>query len=289
MTKFRLLQTDYHNAAFNMALDEVLLNRIASGQSAPTLRFYRWQPPAISIGYFQSLESEVDVRKCEELGVDVVRRQTGGGAVFHDDEITYSVHIPLELDFSSGKISQEKILDSYAKICEALIMGLAQLGISAFFAPINDIVVQSPTLKHPETGQAIFQKISGNAQTRKQGILLQHGTIIKSVNVEKMFELLKVPDEKMKGKLISDIKQRVTSIDAFLSAQPAESAATGIATTTSQHLPDFKKIVEALITGFKQAFSSIDFQEDSLTDAEIAEATALASSKYSTKSWNYQR
>lgn len=278
MQTFRLLQTDYHSAAFNMALDEVLLNRIAAGTSAPTLRFYRWKPAAISIGYFQSLEAEVDTAKCKEMGVDVVRRQTGGGAVFHDDEITYSIHAPLALN-----LLPEKILDSYAKICEALIIGLGQIGIPAHFAPINDIVVKSPTLIHAETGQPILQKISGNAQTRKQGILLQHGTIIKSVNVEKMFDLLKVPDEKMKGKLISDIKQRVTSVDDFLTAQSVGDE------TTSPHLPDFQKIVEALITGFKQAFSLIDFQQDLLTDAEIADTVALASAKYGTNSWNYQR
>lgn len=267
MTKFRLLQTGYNTAAFNMALDEVLIDRIARGQSAPALRFYRWQPSAISIGYFQSLESEVDTAKCQELGVDVVRRQTGGGAVFHDDEVTYSMHVPLVL-----KLLPEQILDSYAKICGAIISGLQQINITAHFAPINDIVVASPTLKHPETGQPVMQKISGNAQTRKQGILLQHGTILKSVNVEKMFDLLKVPDEKLKGKLITDIKQRVTSIDDYLGQQVS-----------------FEKIVEALIFGFRQGFSEGEFEEDSLTAAEIAEATALAQEKYATMPWNYQR
>lgn len=257
MNTFRLLQTGYNTAAFNMALDEVLINRIASGQSAPTLRFYRWQPSTISIGYFQSMEAEVDLNKCRELGVDVVRRQTGGGAVFHDDEVTYSMHVPLSL-----RILPEKILDSYAKICGALITGLKQININAHFAPLNDIVV----------GDTVMQKISGNAQTRKQGVLLQHGTILKSVNVEKMFDLLKVPDEKLKGKLITDIKQRVTSIDDYLG-----------------HSISFDKIVEALISGFKQDFSEVQFVEDSLTDAEIADATALAEQKYNTNSWNYQR
>ncbi len=273
MTTFRLLNTDFNSAAFNMALDEVLINRIAKGQSAPALRFYRWKPSAISIGYFQSLEAEVDVEQCQKHGVDVVRRQTGGGAVFHDDEITYSMHVPLSLNLLSPKV-----LESYAQICQALILGLNKIDIPAVFAPINDIVVESPSLVHAESGQKIMQKISGNAQTRKQGILLQHGTILKTVDVAKMFDLLKVPDEKMKGKLISDIKQRVTSIDAYLAQKAPNSPKLS-----------FQQISETLIDGFRQAFSSVDFIEDSLTEAEIAEANTLASSKYSTNSWNYQR
>ena len=254
MIKFRLLQTGHNTAAFNMALDEVLINRIKNGTSLPSLRFYGWKPAAVSIGYFQSLEAEVDDKKCEELGMDIVRRQTGGGAVFHDQEITYSIHIPMSL----GLVPQ-KVLESYEKICQGIVLGLAKINLEAKFVPLNDIIVGG-------------QKISGNAQTRKQGIILQHGTILKAVDVDKMFDILKVPDEKMKGKLISDIKQRVTSIDLHSDAKFS-----------------FQNIVDILISGFAQAFSDVEFFEDSLTDEEKAEIETLASQKYSTKAWNYQR
>ncbi|MFA6991973.1 MAG: biotin/lipoate A/B protein ligase family protein [Candidatus Gracilibacteria bacterium] len=237
-----------------MALDEVLINRIKSGSSLPSLRFYGWKPSAVSIGYFQSLEAEVDDKKCEELGIDIVRRQTGGGAVFHDQEVTYSIHIPLTLD-----LVPKKVLESYEKICNGIIYGLAKINLDAKFIPLNDIVVGG-------------QKISGNAQTRKQGIILQHGTILKAVDVDKMFDILKVPDEKMKGKLISDIKQRVTSVDLHSNSKFS-----------------FQDIVTTLISGFKQAFPEVEFSEDSLTDEEKAETEKLASQKYSTKDWNYQR
>jgi len=85
--KFRILQTGFQNAAFNMALDEVLIERIARGESKPALRLYRWKPAAISIGYFQSLQAEVDETRCQALGIDIIRRQTGGGAVLHDQEM----------------------------------------------------------------------------------------------------------------------------------------------------------------------------------------------------------
>lgn len=254
MTNFRLLQTNHKSAAFNMALDEVLINRIKQGKSKPSLRLYGWKPAAVSIGYFQSLEAEIDTKKCKELGIDIVRRQTGGGAVFHDQEVTYSMHIPQDLN-----LVPEKILDSYKRICQAIITGLAPLDIQAQFVPLNDIIADG-------------KKISGNAQTRKQGILLQHGTILTEVDVDKMFELLKVPDEKMKGKLISDVKQRVTSISQLTNKSYS-----------------FADITEKLITGFKQEFTEIEFTEDELTEEEIAETEKLATEKYAAEEWNNQR
>ncbi len=252
--KFRILQTGFQNAAFNMALDEVLIERIARGESKPALRLYRWKPAAISIGYFQSLQAEVDETRCQALGIDIIRRQTGGGAVLHDQEITYSMHIPL----SFGLVPQT-ILDSYQKISEGIIQGLAILWLRATFVPLNDIVVNG-------------QKISGNAQTRKQGILLQHGTILKSVDVDRMFEVLKVPQEKMKGKLIADIKQRVTSIDQQLKRETP-----------------FQVIEQALIKGFATAFPKIEFESDTLTSEEITATQALSQAKYAKSVWNHQR
>jgi lipoate---protein ligase len=254
MTDFRLLQTGHKSAAFNMALDEVLVNRVRSGQSKPSLRLYGWQPAAVSIGYFQSLEVEVDTKRCEELNIDVVRRQTGGGAVFHDDEVTYSMHIPLELG-----LVPVKVLDSYSRICQGIIKGLAPLDIEAQFVPLNDIIANG-------------KKISGNAQTRKQGVLLQHGTILTGVDVDKMFDLLKVPDEKMKGKLISSIKERVTSIAQLTGTEVV-----------------YQDIVDTLVAGFKEEFSEINFVEDEMTAEEIDETEKLATNKYGAHDWNYQR
>lgn len=252
--KFRLLQTGHRSAAFNMALDEVLIRRINEGTSLPSLRFYGWDPSAISIGYFQSIEAEVDLEKCKEQGVDVVRRQTGGGAVFHDEEVTYSIHIPLKLN-----LVPKKILDSYAKICEGITMGLAHMDLDTQFVPLNDIILNG-------------KKISGNAQTRRQGIILQHGTILTRVDVDKMFELLKVPDEKLKGKLIENIKQRVTSI-----AQE----------TQQDH--SFQDVVDTLILGFAQAFPEVEFERNSLTEEEIKETEELVIQKYDKNTWNYER
>ena len=155
---WRIIDYTENDAFMNMAIDEAVSEAVGSGESLPTIRFYGWKPSAVSIGYFQSLDKEVDIASCERAGVDIVRRRTGGGAVYHDmvGEITYSVIAPEAL-------FPKDILASYREICGWIIDSLAILGIKAEFKPINDIVVGN-------------KKISGNAQTRRGGVLLQHGT-----------------------------------------------------------------------------------------------------------------
>ena len=135
--------------------------------SVPVLRLYGWKPSAVSIGYFQSLEEEVDVKKCKKAGIDVVRRLTGGGAVLHEHELTYSF---------ITKVYPTNIMESYRLICEPVVMCLKNLGLDAKFSPLNDIIVGD-------------KKVSGNAQTRRKNTLLQHGTILLDVDVEKMFSV----------------------------------------------------------------------------------------------------
>src|SRR5688500_3280938 len=183
----RILETGYNNAALNMAIDEALIENIGE---APVLRIYGWRPEAVSIGYFQSIKEEVDLEKCSKIGVDVVRRLTGGGAVLHEFELTYS--------FITKQYPQ-KIMESYRWICEAIVVSINRMGFDASFVPLNDIVVKG-------------KKVSGSAQTRRNEVLLQHGTILLGVDVDKMFCVLKVPSEKLRDKIIKDVKERVTSL-----------------------------------------------------------------------------
>ena len=167
--QWRLLKTENNSAFTNMAIDRAVLVANSKGKAPPTVRFYTWKPPAISIGYFQSLKKKLILDACKDLGVDYVRRITGGGAVFHDKELTYSIVIP-----ESNPKVPKNILESYRRICGAVIKGLKHLWIESKYAPINDIIVNS-------------KKISGNAQTRKLKTVLQHGTILMDVDVDKMF------------------------------------------------------------------------------------------------------
>ncbi|MDR1211298.1 MAG: lipoate--protein ligase family protein [Spirochaetaceae bacterium] len=195
---FRLLDTGFHDAFYNMGLDQTLLEG-AGGESLPCLRFYGWKPRAVSIGYFQGLDEEVNVFSCGERGVDVVRRLTGGGAVFHNAELTYSLILSLD-----HPLARRSIQESYRILCAGIVRGLKNFGLDASFVPINDIEYKG-------------KKISGNAQTRKNGALLQHGTVLLDNDPELMFELLKVVPEKAGARPpVAGVKQRVSSLSEIL-------------------------------------------------------------------------
>lgn len=251
--QWRLLKTEGNTATVNMAIDKAVLTANSQGIVPPTVRFFTWSPPAISIGYFQSLEEEVDLDICKQLGIDYVRRMTGGGAVFHDKELTYSIVIP-----ESHPQVPKNIMESYGRICGAIIKGLKHLGIESKYMPINDII----------TGG---KKISGNAQTRKAGTVLQHGTILVDVDVEKMFSLLKVPDEKIKDKMISDVKQRVTSIKHILGSETC-----------------FDESSEAMKIGFEEEFN-VELVEGILTEEEIKLSKKFEKECFSARDWNHRR
>ena len=252
--QWRLLLTGDRSAFDNMAIDEAILRSVVADKVPSTLRFYGWQPSAVSIGYFQGIEQEVDLAACRARGVDVIRRLTGGGAVFHDHdgEITYS----LAVKDSHPKISR-KVLDSYGVLCGGLVAGFQQLGIDAAFKPINDIIVNG-------------KKISGNAQTRRFGGVLQHGTLLCDVNPQLMFTLLKVPNEKIRDKLIQGVAERVTSIRRELG------------------VVDKEAVIRAMSAGFERVLG-IELVPGTLSDAELALAERIKAERYATTAWNFRR
>ena len=239
--KIRTVETGFNPAAQNMAIDEALTESVGE---VPILRIYGWRPAAVSIGYFQSMNEEVDFTKCREIGVDIVRRLTGGGAVLHEYELTYS--------FISRRYPQN-IVESYKWICDAIVISINRLGFDASFVPLNDIVIAG-------------KKVSGSAQTRRKGVLLQHGTIMLGVDVNKMFSVLKVPSEKLRDKIIKDAKERVTSL----------------AGTT------YDNMATSLKTSFAAKFEA-KLIADILSTEEISHARWLAERKYSSNEWNLRR
>ncbi len=249
MNKFRFIRQKEFDAYMNMALDEAICESVRSKKSNPTIRIYTWKPSAISIGYFQGYHIEVNEEECIREGVDIVRRRTGGGAVYHDvlGEITYSVIAP-------DSYFSKNIRDSYEEICNVLINALSEIGIKAVFSPINDIIVNG-------------RKISGSAQTRREGILLQHGTLLFKVDVDKMFSLLSVGKEKIADKLISSVKKRVTSISDEVDV-------------------GFDSVCNALENSFRKRYN-LEIRDYS--EEEIIRAKELSEEKYSTKKWNEMR
>ncbi|MEM2961759.1 MAG: lipoate--protein ligase family protein [Candidatus Bathyarchaeia archaeon] len=250
MGVWRLIPLEVHSAALNMAVDEVLLGSVSKGDSPNTVRFYRWRPSAVSIGYFQSLMDEVDLEMCRRLGVDVVRRITGGGAVYHDfdGEVTYSV-----IAREDSGIPRD-IPESYKVICNGIIKGLGRLGLKAEFKPVNDVVLNG-------------RKVSGNAQTRRMGCILQHGTILVDLDLKTMFQVLKVGGAKISDKALRSVEERVTSIRRELGRQVS-----------------LEEAYTALREGFREALKA-EFKSSRLNRGELEEAERLAESKYGSPEW----
>lgn len=252
--KWRLIDMRIENAPTQMAIDEAIAMARLKHDTPNTIRVYRWQPSAVSIGYFQSIEKEVNLEACEEYGVDVIRRITGGGAVYHDygGEITYSLVAPE----SHPKMPRD-ILESYKEICGAIINGLGNLGVEAEFVPVNDI-------------GAGGKKISGNAQTRRHGVVLQHGTVLVDSDIKRMFEVLRVSKAKISDKLIAAVEERVTNIRRYLDREVS-----------------FNEARNALVKGFEDSFD-IELEPGQLTTEE-EELVKELHAKYSSHDWVYQR
>lgn len=247
--KWRIVGIETHDAYFNMALDEAISEGIMNGSSQPTIRFYTWKPGAVSIGYFQSIQDEVNLETCQELGIDCIRRWTGGGAVYHDTEgeITYSVIAPASL-------FPKNIQESYKVICGWIVNGLKTLGMNAVFSPVNDILVEK-------------KKISGSAQTRRNGILLQHGTVLYDLDLNTMFSVLNVSKQKITDKMIQNAKERVTCILKHANVNK-------------------KDVYEALIGAFTEGK---DHESGTWSRKEIERAKELAEKKYRTDEWLFLR
>ncbi len=248
--KWRVLPLASYPAAMNMGIDCAIMEAVRAGASAPTMRFYTWKNDSVSIGRFQCMEEEVDVKECNATGVDCVRRMTGGGAVYHDSsgEITYSIITP-EAYFPKG------IRESYMEICGYVMRGLLFLGIEPEFAPINDILANG-------------RKISGNAQTRSRGVILQHGTILYNVDLKKMFSILKVSKEKISDKRIGSAEERVTSV---LKERPGTS---------------MEELYNAVLQGFVEG-KSVEYGR--FSKEEEARASELAEKVYKSSDWNFSR
>ncbi|MHA1125110.1 MAG: lipoate--protein ligase family protein [Candidatus Heimdallarchaeota archaeon] len=256
--EWRLIWVDtigdcYHN----MGLDKAILNAVSKEEVPNTIRLYRWDPSAVSIGYFQSMKKVVDIEQCKKMSVDYIRRITGGGAVYHDfeGEMTYSVNC-----LNTENRLPQDITKIYDVICGGIVDGLTELGVTAEFKPINDIVLE-------KNGK----KISGSALTRKQGVVSQHGTILRKVNVERMFSLLIVPDEKIKDKLISSAKERVSSLELELGQAPS-----------------FEDIGNALISGLEGKLK-IKLVKEEITKEEVSEAENYANEQFRSEEWMFKR
>jgi lipoyl(octanoyl) transferase len=262
---WRLLNDPPASGAWNMAVDEALLEGVASGRSPATLRFYSWTPACLSLGYFQPF-GIVDVDGCRARGVDVVRRPTGGRAILHDRELTYSLTLPASvLGHEAG------IVPSYHRLSLALQAGLRELGVPATLAPAAATPAggdQGPVcFDRPSSHEILLggRKLVGSAQVRRGGALLQHGSIVIQPQIDKLLACLRL-EAPARGPAARD---RLAD------------AVAGLA-----EIGDFDptRVAGAVAAAFGRQFG-VGLSPGRLGDGELAAATDLARSKYQSSDW----
>jgi len=234
----------------HLALDEVLANEVGEGRRGPTLRIWEWDEPAVVIGSFQSVKNEVDPENAAKYGIQVVRRISGGGAMFMEagSVVTYSIYAPADL------VQGMSFADSYAFLDEWAIIALKSLGIDAVYQPLNDIT--SPT-----------GKIGGAAQKRLgSGAVLHHVTMSYDMDGQKMTEVLRIGREKISDKGITSAAKRVDPLRSQTGLSRSE-------------------IIDRLKLTFTNLYGAT---EGDITEAEYAEAEKLVAEKFATEEWLYR-
>ena len=243
---WRLLPEQDLTPVLHVAVDEVLTERIAQQQSPPTLRFWRWSSPAVIIGRCQSIANEVDLVAAKKMGIEIVRRMTGGGAMFVQPHgaITYSLILPEVL------LEGLSLRQSY-EVCDAwVVTGLRELGIDCHYVPINDIACAAG-------------KIGGAAQARRRGVVLHHTTLAYAMESAEMLSVLRLGREKLKDKGVASAAKVVAPLNRQTSTPRAA-------------------IAEHLLNAFQVRYGGTVGE---LTPAEHNEAQVLVDTKYGNPTW----
>ncbi|MFO3688327.1 biotin/lipoate A/B protein ligase family protein [Staphylococcus felis] len=215
---WHFINTGQHDPYYNMALDEALLNFVSRGEIDPVIRFYTWDPPTLSIGYFQRLEKEIDIDMVRKKGYGLVRRQTGGRGVLHDKELTYSVIVP-----ESHPAMPKTVTEAYRVISNGLLEGFKSLGFDAYFA-IPRSKEEREKLKQPRSSVCFDapswyelvvegKKIAGSAQTRQKGVILQHGSILQSIDIDDLFDMFIYKNDRLKSKMKDAFVEKAIAIN----------------------------------------------------------------------------
>ncbi len=262
---WRLIITDPANGSWNMAVDEAIARMAADGHVPPTLRFYRWRPPTVSLGRHQPVE-DIDEKALIARGWGLVRRPTGGRAILHTDELTYSIAGPAD-----DPILQGAILDVYNRISQGLLLGLQRLGVAVEKAP--------PTARAGDVSAACFEvpsayelsirgrKIIGSAQRRASGYVLQHGSLPLHGDVTRLVEVMTFDREEEREAFRRHLAARATTLEAELGRRVS-----------------FWEAAAVLVDGLNTALG-VDFEESQLTPEEQDLARQIEAEKYATDAW----
>jgi lipoate-protein ligase A len=251
-----------------MAADEAIFLQSRDRTSPPTVRFYAWLAPAVSIGYFQQVDRDIDLSACRNKSIDIVRRPTGGKAVFHGQDLTYA---------AVGRERRDgfpaDILGTYRMISHCLIRGLHELGIEAHMAEDGrktaEMSAEASCFSTPSRYELLVKgrKICGSAQVRSHGAFLQHGSLLLEFDPLRASEIL-LPHRDGRDRQIMHLRQSVTSL--------REQGAS---------FPDMETLCRMMKTGFETVLG-IQLEEGTLTPEEEALKGRLLRDKYTDDKWN---
>ncbi|MCY0875643.1 MAG: biotin/lipoate A/B protein ligase family protein [Firmicutes bacterium] len=276
MWSFRVIDTGVADAALNMGLDEAILLHVAAHSVPPTIRFYGWSRPTVSLGYFQRARKEIDEEAIRARDYRLVRRMTGGRAVLHDRELTYSVIVP-----GDHPLAESSVIESYRLLSQGLRDGFLNLGVEAKLVSLAD---EDEKAKYESSGSAACfdspswyelvvggKKIAGSAQVRAHGGLLQHGALLLDLDADDLFSLLRFRSEEDRARLRTDFDERAVSVRQL----------TGREVT-------YQEAAAAFTSGFATGLPAI-LHPGSITPEEMSRAEDLAQSKYADDTWTFRR
>jgi lipoate-protein ligase A len=266
--KWRLILSPAASGAWNMALDEALLDSAIAGTTPPTLRLYAWSPPCLSIGYAQPIE-QVNRDRLKAFGWDLVRRPTGGRAILHTDELTYSILLPAKDINTDGSV-----LSTYKYLSAGLIAALKLLGLTVNVQPEQQLTEEQRKdpvcFEVPSSYEILIEgrKLIGSAQVRRRGAILQHGTLPLEGDITRICQILSYRSSAARDQAIQRLRSRATTL-AEISPQKIS----------------WDRAAEAMIEGFSQTFG-ISLERQDPTAQELSTARRLQGEQYQRDHWN---
>jgi lipoate-protein ligase A len=262
MDTWRLLITPPAHGAWNMAVDESILEAMGTGASLPTLRLYAWEPACLSLGYAQPL-TDVDLPRLIALGWEVVRRPTGGRAVLHTDELTYSVIAPPDEPHVTGTV-----LESYRRLAQALVQALNLLSlpvqVNENSSAVRSVNPNPVCFEVPSTYEITVggKKLIGSAQARRKEGVLQHGSLPLSGDLTRILQVLAFPDEASRARAAERLLSRATTVESALARNIT-----------------WDEAARAFIKAFSKELA-LDLQPGALSEPEKSRAEELVRVKY---------
>lgn len=264
------LDSGENSPAYNMALDEALLNWQSEKLIPPTLRFYTWDPATLSIGYFQKM-NKINLDGVKKHGYGLVRRLTGGRAVLHENELTYSVVVSEE-----HPQMPKTVTEAYRVISEGVLQGFRELGIEAYFSVPDKKINKTQSavcFDEPSWYELVVggRKAAGSAQTRQKGVILQHGAIPLDVDEDKLFDLFVYPSPEARKQAQKGFADKAVAINR-LREKPAT----------------IDEAKHAFQTGFEKGLN-IELEPFSLSEKQEKEVQEIAEKRYGNDEWTYLR